>query len=82
MKSFSMLLQLLESRTLLSAGDLDTSFGSSGLVFTSVPSIPYQLQATSLAVQNDGKILAAGFGFCVNELRAVCCGALCQWLPR
>jgi uncharacterized delta-60 repeat protein len=49
-------LEALEDRYLLSAGVLDPTFGSGGLV-TSVPP-----RANSVAVQADGKILAGGYG--------------------
>jgi uncharacterized delta-60 repeat protein len=49
-------LERLESRLLLNAGDLDPSFGTGGLVTTSVGGAP----VVSLALQTDGKILAGG----------------------
>jgi uncharacterized delta-60 repeat protein len=46
---------------LASAGDLDTSFGNSGKVNTSFSGL--QDEASALAVQPDGKIVAAGTAF-------------------
>ena len=44
-------------------GRPDPSFGSGGMVFTSFgPSPPYVQAARAVAVQTDGKIIAAGFG--------------------
>lgn len=48
----------LEARCLLSAGDLDLSFGVGGIVTTSFAVA--SVQSTSLALQGDGKILVAG----------------------
>lgn len=42
-----------------STGDLDTTFGSKGKVVTTVASGQYSWVA-SLAIQSDGKIVAAG----------------------
>jgi uncharacterized delta-60 repeat protein len=50
-------LEALEDRTLLSAGDLDTTFGSGGKVLTSLGSNP---ACQSVAIQSDGRIVAAG----------------------
>jgi uncharacterized delta-60 repeat protein len=53
--------EVLEGRVLLSAGDLDTSFGGTGQVVT-VPSYPPQLASIvgGLAVQADLKTVVAG----------------------
>src|SRR5690242_17916747 len=52
--------EMLEGRVLLSAGDLDSTFGSGGSVFLSdgSPAVYYNVQATQ--VQGDGKIVLAG----------------------
>jgi uncharacterized delta-60 repeat protein len=51
----------LEDRSLLSAGDLDLTFGGDGTVTTDLGSIDTTTQlARSVAVQADGKIVAAG----------------------
>jgi hypothetical protein len=49
-------LERLEARVLLNAGELDPSFGTGGLVTTSVGGAP----VVGLALQTDGKILAGG----------------------
>jgi uncharacterized delta-60 repeat protein len=56
----------LEGRLLLTAGDLDTSFGSGGSVLTTSPPVkkngpPGADSAKAVAIQSDGKILAAGY---------------------
>jgi uncharacterized delta-60 repeat protein len=51
-------LEILESRLLLNAGDLDPTFGSGGIVMTSLQGLD---RAHSLALQADGKIVAGGF---------------------
>jgi uncharacterized delta-60 repeat protein len=65
-------LEALEERTLLSAGDLDPTFGNGGLVTTGGGSTG--LGASHLAVQADGRIVAGGLaaskaGFYVELLR-------------
>lgn len=50
-------LEVLEERCLLSAGDLDPSFGSGGIVTTPIGT---DSPAYALAIQPDGKILAGG----------------------
>jgi uncharacterized delta-60 repeat protein len=50
-------LELLEDRCLLSAGQLDTTFGSGGTVTSLLGSSSF---AYATALQSDGKILAAG----------------------
>src|SRR4051794_33212046 len=47
----------LERRWLLAAGDLDPTFGTGGRLID-----PHELAPTDLAVQADGKILISGFG--------------------
>ncbi len=55
-------LESLEDRCLLSGpGSLDPTFGSGGLVTTSFNTKPHDT-ANSVAVQTDGKIIAAGIG--------------------
>src|SRR5688500_12743553 len=53
-------LEWLEDRTLLSAGGLDLSFGGAGKVNTPFAG-PSGDNAQALAVQADGKIVAAGY---------------------
>jgi uncharacterized delta-60 repeat protein len=48
----------LEDRTLLSAGELDPTFGQGGLVITSFPG--GSADARSVAVQDDGSLIVAG----------------------
>jgi uncharacterized delta-60 repeat protein len=48
----------LEGRTLLSAGDLDLTFGGTGIVATSIGS--WTNQSTDLLVQPDGKVVQVG----------------------
>ena len=48
----------LESRCLLSAGDLDSSFGVAGRVTTTFSSS--EAAATALAIQSDGQLVVAG----------------------
>ena len=43
-------------------GDLDTTFGSGGRVITDIAGLTID-QARSVAIQSDGKVLAAGFAF-------------------
>ena len=50
----------LEKRTLLSAGDLDLSFGGDGRVTTDVPGATFD-RGRPIALQSDGKILQAGW---------------------
>jgi uncharacterized delta-60 repeat protein len=52
-------LEALEDRTLLSPGDLDPAFGSGGKVTTMFP--PGGAEAYSVALQPDGRIVAAGY---------------------
>src|SRR5262249_38148067 len=54
-------LEALEDRCLLSAGLLDPTFGTGGLVTTAVSS--RGSQANALAIQPDGKIVAAGSSY-------------------
>jgi uncharacterized delta-60 repeat protein len=51
--------QALEDRTLLSAGDLDPTFGDGGKVITSLTAVNPE-RFNSVAIQADGKIVAAG----------------------
>ena len=48
----------LEDRTLLSAGNLDPTFGGAGTVVTSFPSAV--AAGNAVAIQSDGKIVVAG----------------------
>lgn len=50
----------LESRRLLAAGDLDTTFGDDGLVLGEPPPGFQVERADAVAVQSDGKIVVAG----------------------
>jgi uncharacterized delta-60 repeat protein len=58
---------LLEGRLLLSAGDLDSSFGTGGYVLANSPAVSVKKPtapsdgAEAVAIQVDGKILAAGW---------------------
>src|SRR5439155_12107277 len=52
-------LETLESRTLLSAGDLDPTFGQGGKVLTAFEG-SQQDEATAVARQADGKLVVAG----------------------
>jgi uncharacterized delta-60 repeat protein len=53
--------EVLEERAVLSAGTLDPSFGTGGLVTTDVPSSSVDRAYDAVtAVQADGKILVAG----------------------
>lgn len=52
-------LELLEPRRLLAAGDLDPTFGTGGVVGSPFGSTMSGIN--SLAIQPDGKIIAAGF---------------------
>ncbi len=71
-------LDWLEDRFLLTAGDLDTTFGSGGVVLTSFPSSSNKVKGTSgnafaVQTQADGKIVAAGWGngnFAVSRYNA------------
>src|SRR2546426_1097655 len=51
-------LEHLESRTLLSAGDLDLSFSGDG---RQTIDFAFNDQANAVAIQGDGKIVVAGF---------------------
>src|SRR5690349_16088259 len=56
-------LEHLEDRRLMSAGDLDPTFGSGGKYLPSNPDAPPAfILPTDFAVQSDGKILVTGFG--------------------
>lgn len=44
-----------------SPGDLDTTFGSDGIVTTRISSGPGENAATGVAIQSDGKIVAVGY---------------------
>jgi uncharacterized delta-60 repeat protein len=61
-------LDALEDRFLLTAGDLDTTFGSGGVVLTSFPLVVSKQTtestgfAKAVQIQSDGKIVAAGQG--------------------
>jgi uncharacterized delta-60 repeat protein len=60
-------LDALEDRFLLTAGALDTTFGNGGVVLTSFPPVSKQFHGTAgsafaVAIQSDGKIVAAGWG--------------------
>jgi len=48
----------------LANGDLDPEFDSDGVVTTAFGSLPGQSYANAIAVQPDGKIVAAGHGCC------------------
>jgi uncharacterized delta-60 repeat protein len=50
----------LEPRRLLSAGDLDASFGGTGKVLTDLPGSQIEF-GSGTAVQADGKVIAAGY---------------------
>jgi uncharacterized delta-60 repeat protein len=58
-QSHRLLLERLEGRVLLSAGDLDPSFGAAGKVTTDFNASSFD-QATAIALQPDGKIVVAG----------------------
>jgi uncharacterized delta-60 repeat protein len=53
-------LDVLEDRTLLSAGYLDTSFGNAGLAEALIGNSPYST-GERIAVQPDGRLVVAGF---------------------
>src|SRR5437763_16053108 len=55
-------MEMLEARRLLSAGDLDPTFGVDGRFVGSPTEPPGFLLPTDLAVQADGKLLYSGFG--------------------
>src|SRR5262245_32317146 len=57
-------LEPLEERYLLSAGDLDTDFGTGGRVLTTFPG--GFAEAASVAVQPDGKVVVAGVTLTFN----------------
>src|SRR4030095_2699482 len=57
-RSLSVVPEMLESRTLLSAGDLDTSFGDGGTLV--VPDIRAPRSAFAAVRQSSGKIVIAG----------------------
>lgn len=61
-------LDALEDRSLLTAGALDPTFGTGGLVLTGFPSVKEGAQGTegegiAVQIQPDGKIVAAGWGY-------------------
>ncbi len=52
------------SRPVVAApGDLDLSFGGTGRVITPVSSSGYEVEAKSVAIQGDGKIVVAGYSY-------------------
>ena len=53
-------IQSLEDRTLLSAGELDPTFGTNGVVVTNVADQQVWFHAADLAIQPDGKTLLVG----------------------
>jgi uncharacterized delta-60 repeat protein len=60
-------LDALEDRLLLTAGDIDTTFGSGGVVLTSFATVEKGFRGTggsgyAVQIQSDGKIVAAGEG--------------------
>src|SRR4051794_30442870 len=60
-------LDALEGRLLLNAGDLDTTFGSGGIVLTDFPPVVKKFHGTGgnafdVKMQSDGKIVAVGWG--------------------
>jgi hypothetical protein len=58
-------LELLEDRTLMSAGALDSSFGLGGKATTAI--LPTFDGASAMALQTDGKIVLAGSAFGPTE---------------
>src|SRR5262249_14864885 len=60
-KSVQLSLESLEDRTLLSAGSLDLSFGTSGMVSTDFTGSGND-SARVVAVQSDGKVVVVGEG--------------------
>jgi uncharacterized delta-60 repeat protein len=67
-RRFRASLDALEDRFLLTAGDLDTTFGGGGVVLTSFPAVSKNVKgergsAYAVKIQSDGKIVAAGLGF-------------------
>jgi uncharacterized delta-60 repeat protein len=50
----------LPAMTFAAPGDLDLSFGSGGIVVTSISNAPYFEYASSMKVQPDGKIVVSG----------------------
>lgn len=53
----------LESRCLLSAGDLDPSFGVAGRVTTDISAQDTGSSKSAVAIQSDGKIIVASTAF-------------------
>ena len=53
-------LEILEDRTLLTAGDLDPTFGVGGKVLTDFTG-PVSALGSRAAIQTDGKIVVAGY---------------------
>ncbi|MHC4295588.1 MAG: delta-60 repeat domain-containing protein, partial [Planctomycetota bacterium] len=53
------LLESLEQRLLLSAGELETSFGDGGVVLTDIYLPGAEVRASDVIVQDDGKIIVA-----------------------
>jgi uncharacterized delta-60 repeat protein len=64
-------LELLEDRCLLSAGQLDPTFGNGGLVTTDVPGATNDYAADITVTQPDGKIVVVGTISVVNTGLAV-----------
>ena len=62
------LVEILESRRLLTAGDLDATFGVGGHVQTEYATSTDASRALATVVQSDGKIVAAGEGGIVRFL--------------
>ncbi len=56
--------EILEGRTLLNAGALDTTFGGTGMVTTA---IGYLAVSEAVAVQSDSKVVVAGYDYQQNK---------------
>ena len=54
------LAELLEDRQLLSAGDLDATFGGGGRIITNLGTTPAVSAVNAMVVQPDGKVVVAG----------------------
>jgi uncharacterized delta-60 repeat protein len=63
-----------------SAGKLDTTFGSGGTVTTSLGSNASAI--SSLAIQSDGKIVAAGSIFSIGNAQFQAQGAVARYLAQ